>query len=109
MLLLFVTSTAIAQEKQKKIQTAEFEVSGVCNMCKKRIEAAALIKGVRFAEWNKLTQIVKVIYSTKATDVQTIQTAIAAAGHDTEGVKASDEVYTKLNKCCQYRGDLEVH
>ena len=106
---MFTTSTAIAQEKQKKIQTAEFEVDGVCNMCKKRIEEGALIKGVRFAEWNKHTQMLKVIYSTKLTDVESIQTAIAAAGYDTEGVKGSDEAYDKLPKCCQYRGDLEVH
>ncbi|MBT8195556.1 MAG: hypothetical protein KJO64_03965 [Bacteroidia bacterium] len=108
--LLLVGTSAMAQEKkQKKIQTAEFEVSGLCNMCKKRIEEAALIKGVRLAEWDKFNQEIKVIYSTKQTDLEKIKMSISAVGYDTDSVKGDDEAYAKLPECCKYRGELEVH
>lgn len=108
-MLLLVGTSAMAQEKQKKIQTAEFEVSGLCNMCKKRIEEAALIKGVRVAEWDKFTQTLKVVYSTKQTDLEKVKTSISAVGYDTDTIKGDDEAYAELPECCQYRGDLEVH
>lgn len=109
-LLMFLFSlSATAQEKQKKIQTAEFEVSGICDMCKKRIENAALIKGVRLAEWDKINQKIKVVFVSKLTDVDKIKTAIAAAGYDTEGLKGIDEAYNKLPACCQYRADGILH
>jgi len=107
--LLLVGTSAMAQEKQKKIQTAEFEVSGLCNMCKKRIEEAALIKGVRLAEWDKFKQMLKVVYSTKQTNLKDIKQSIASVGYDTDSIKGDDEAYSKLPECCQYRGDLEVH
>ena len=110
-IILFATSmafTGVAQ-KNKNIQTAEFEVSGVCKMCKKRIETAALIKGVKLAEWSKETQMLKVIYKTKRTDEEAIHKAVAEAGHDTEKVKATDENYQKLPDCCAYRDGIEVH
>jgi mercuric ion binding protein len=105
--ITFLAPEAKAQSK-KKIETVEFEVSGVCVMCEKRIEDAALIKGVRLAQWDKLTQKIKVIYSTKKVTLEDIHEAIAKAGHDTEKVKAKDEVYLKLPDCCLYR-TIEVH
>ena len=98
-----------SQAQDKKVVTSEFEVIGVCEMCKDRIENAALIKGVKFAEWNKETGIVKVVYVPKKTSLETIQNAIAKAGHDTDLVKADDEDYKKLPKCCAYRDDVEKH
>lgn len=108
--LLFVAATsAIAQEKIKKVETAKFRVSGVCEMCEKRIENAALIKGVKLAEWNKETQILKVIFKTKNTNEDAIHKAVAEAGHDTEKVKATNDAYKKLPGCCAYRDGIEVH
>ena len=108
-LLFSAATSAIAQEKTKKVKTAEFKVSGVCDMCEKRIENAALFKGVKLAEWNKETQILKVIFKTKHTDEDAIHKAIAVAGHDTEKVKAEDDAYKKLPKCCAYRDGIKVH
>jgi periplasmic mercuric ion binding protein len=98
-----------AQEKSKKIETTEFKVWGVCGQCKDRIENAALIKGVKFAEWNKQTQMLKVIYVPEKVSLEKIHKAVAEAGHDTELVKADDEVYKKLPKCCLYRDGIKAH
>ncbi|KOH46035.1 heavy-metal-associated domain-containing protein [Sunxiuqinia dokdonensis] len=108
---LFLTLTAFAEngEKKKKVETLEFEVSGVCGACEKRIEKAALIKGVKMAEWDKHTQKIKVIYSTKKVDENAIHQAIAKAGHDTKKVKATDEAYAQLSDCCKYRDGVEIH
>ena len=84
---LFLTISLSAQEKKKKIETSEFEVKGVCKMCKERIENAALIKGVKLAEWNKETSMLKVVYSTKKTTLETIHKAVAEAGHETKKLK----------------------
>jgi len=100
--LLLIGSSAIAQ-KNNKIETSEFKVSGLCNMCKERIEEAALIKGVKFAEWNKKTDVLKVIYNFKRTSLKTIHKSVADAGHDTDMLKSSDETYKNLPTCCKYR------
>lgn len=109
LLLTLGSSSLFAQQKAPKVQTATFTVTGVCGMCKERIENAALIKGVKSAEWDKQTQILTVIYKTSATDENTIHQAVASHGHDTELVKASDEVYKKLPACCAYRDGVKVH
>lgn len=96
-------------EKKKKVETLEFEVAGVCGACEKRIEKAALIKGVKMADWDKEKQKIKVIYTTKKTDEKAIHQAIAKAGHDTEKVKATDEAYAQLSDCCKYRDGVEIH
>jgi len=98
-----------AQEKTKKVETTEFKVWGVCGMCKDRIENAALIKGVKLAEWNKQTQMLKIVYTPSKVTLDDIHKAVAEAGHDTEKEKASDEVYKKLPKCCAYRDGVESH
>jgi hypothetical protein len=35
--------------------------------------------------------------------LETVQKAIAGAGHDTELFKAGDEMYNALPACCHYR------
>lgn len=108
-LLVISTSEIKAQKSSKKIETAEFSVQGVCQMCEKRIEKAALISGVMSAIWDKDTQKVTVIYKTKKVSLDTIKEAIAGVGHDTDSIKASDEVYNTLPECCAYRDGVKVH
>ncbi len=103
----FLPNSTYSQEK--KIETVEFEVSGVCGQCKERIENAALIRGVKFAEWDKETGILKAIYKTKHTNQQAIEEAVAEAGHDTENVKAADESYHNLPRCCAFRDGVDKH
>jgi len=92
-----------------KNETIEFTVSGICDMCKERIENAALIKGVKFAEWNKETGIIKVVYNPQKTTTETIHKSIAKAGHDTDAIKAETVDYEKLSNCCKYRENPEKH
>jgi len=87
----------------------EFEVDGVCGMCKERIENAALIKGVKFAEWNKETHMLQVVYRPKKVTELDIHRAVAEMGHDTPRVKASEEAYQKLPACCAYRDGVDPH
>ncbi len=93
--LLFTGSTLIAQ------QSATFNVSGNCGMCKSRIEKAAKEAGATDANWNTDTKQLSVSFGS-ATTVAAIQQKIAAVGHDNAGARASDEVYNKLHGCCKY-------
>lgn len=102
---LLIASSSFAQVKNA---TATFEVDGVCGMCKKRIETAAIkTKGVKSADWNMETHALTVFFDGRKTDVETIQKNIAAAGHDTKEIKATDEAYNSVAPCCKYR-DEEV-
>lgn len=105
--LFFLTSLAVTAQTTGKQQTASFKVSGVCGLCKQRIEAAALGKGVSSAEWKVSTQLLTITYNPKRTTVEQVHQRIADVGHDTELKKASDDVYKALHECCLYR-DQEV-
>lgn len=89
---------AFAQAKQ----TDSFKVYGNCEMCKERIEEAALQPGVRSAVWDVKTKQIKVVYDPAKIKNENIQQKIAAVGHDTEKQKAPAAVYDKLPECCQY-------
>lgn len=98
-----------AQEKSKKLETSKFVVKGNCNMCKERIENAALLSGVKFVEWDSVTDTLKVIYRIDKVTLDDLHKAVAEVGHDTEKVKAKDEVYSKLPACCLYRDGSGKH
>lgn len=100
---MIVSVSAFSQKQNSKVKEVEFEVHGTCHMCKERIENAALIKGVKYAEWDVETHVLKVVYKSNSTTEETIHNSIAKAGHDTHRVKATDEDYAKLNSCCKYR------
>jgi mercuric ion binding protein len=106
LMLAFVGITAQAQEKQvKKNKNAKYdiEVNGNCEMCKKRIEKAAYsVKGVKSAQWHQDHHDVHLILDETKTSVDEVHKAIAAAGHDTNKMKADDKVYEQLHGCCQY-------
>ena len=83
---------------------ASFNVSGKCDMCRERIEKAAIsVTGVATATWNNDTQVISVDFDPEKTDLITIQKAIAKVGHDTELFKADDVTYKSLPECCYYR------
>ena len=98
-----VTTVVIGQNKNAR---ASLEVDGVCGMCKERIEKACIkTKGVKSANWNVDTHELKLIYDERKTDVKTISQNIAAVGHDTKEIKATDEAYNAIHACCKYRDD----
>jgi len=81
----------------------EIKVSGLCDMCKDRIEKVAKeFENVQSADWNVETKILKIGYE-KEPDFDAIKKAIAKAGHDNETYTAKDEDYNRLNSCCKYR------
>lgn len=88
---------------QSDIRTETFKVEGNCGMCKKRIEDAAYIKGVKRADWDKETQKLTVIYNADKTKSATIHKSIAKAGHSTAKMEATEADYKKLPECCQYK------
>ncbi len=93
--------------KEGKV-TCKFKVEGVCGMCKTKIENAAFVKGVKFASWDKNTGMIEVVYKADKTSEQLIHESIAKSGYTTEKVKATEEAYNALPKCCRYK-ELEVH
>ena len=102
-LALLMINISFAQDKNAK---ASIEVDGVCGMCKARIEKAAIkTKGVKSAVWSVQTHELALIYDASKTNVESISKSIAAVGHDTQSVKASDEAYQSIHGCCRYRDD----
>ncbi|WP_262326642.1 efflux RND transporter periplasmic adaptor subunit [Carboxylicivirga litoralis] len=82
---------------------AKITVAGNCDMCKERIETAALsVSGVSSADWSAEKQALHVSYQPLKTNTDAIQKAIAKVGHDTEKYIAEDAVYDALPGCCHY-------
>ncbi len=106
---LMVLLVTASHAQNKNIVTEEFNVHGVCNQCKARIENAAYIKGVKHCEWDKHTEQITVVYDSTKTSSDLIHQSIANAGHTTSKVEASDEAYDKLPKCCAYRDGEHTH
>jgi Cu(I)/Ag(I) efflux system membrane fusion protein len=79
------------------------KVGGLCEMCKDRIETAALaVSGVESANWEIEKQLLHLNFDSSKTNSDEIQKAVAKVGHDTEKFKAPDEVYKDLPECCLY-------
>lgn len=112
MLIMLAGFTAQAQEKKNKNAKAEIGVSGNCGDCKKRIETAAYsVKGVKSADWHADHQDLHLVYDENKCSLDDIRKAVAATGHDTDEVKATDEAYDGLHGCCKYDRDAakEAH
>jgi copper chaperone CopZ len=92
-----------AQEKKNKNAKHDIEVNGNCEMCKKRIEKAALsVKGVKSAVWHADHQDLHLIIDESKCSLEQVHEAVAKVGHDTDKVKAKDEDYERLHHCCQF-------
>lgn len=78
-------------------------VKGACEMCKERIEKAAMsVKGVQSAHWEVEKQKVHLQFDPKKTSADIISKAIAKVGHDTDKYRADKAVYDQLPGCCKY-------
>ncbi len=82
--------------------TEKFKVYGNCGMCKTRIEKALLVKGVKYAYWDKETDMATVKFNPEVVTLEQLHRNVAAIGHDTDLVKADDKVYENLHGCCKY-------
>lgn len=106
LIMITISTLSFSQNKNAK---ASIEVDGVCMMCKTRIEKASLkTKGVKSAVWNVKTHELKLIFDENKTALDTIQKNIAAVGHDTKTLKATDDAYNSVHPCCKYREDEVV-
>ncbi len=105
MIIICVLFLGVSTNAQKKKNTkVSIQVDGICLMCKKRIEKAALnTKGVKYAVWNPKTHLLSLIINERKTNVKTIQKNIVTAGHDTKTMKATEEAYNSIMQCCRYR------
>ncbi len=104
-LLLFTSLSAAAQNQDHN--TLKIWVNGACGMCEDRIQKTALrTPGVHTAVWDEHTKMLTVTTGAKFKEDQLHQN-IAQVGHDTEKVKAPDDVYENLHACCHYdRSDV---
>ncbi len=105
-ILLFVSiliaSTTFGQGKGTK--EVQFKVSGICGMCKKRIEETAnLAKGVKSASWDKETDVLTLVYKEGKTTPEEVGKKLAKAGHDNDYAKATKEQYESISNCCRYK------
>ena len=88
--------------KKKNLKTT-FWVNGQCDMCQARIQKAALsTKGVKMANWHIESEMLTVYYNQTKCSENDIKRNIAAVGHDSEDVRATDEAYNELHMCCLY-------
>lgn len=106
MITLSSSFSGFAQETSK-VKTETITVKGVCSMCKKRIEDAAYIKGVKRADWDVKTHELKIVYNSEKTSLGKIEQSIANTGHDAGTVVADKEKYKQLPSCCAYNDGAE--
>ena len=85
-----------------RIKKIKFQVNGVCEMCKNRIETALDVKGIKLADWNIKTKFCRVKFNSEVISENDIYKLISGVGHDTPIYKASDEDYNNLYHCCHY-------
>lgn len=110
-LLLVGFSTQSQEVKKNKNAKVSFEVDGICSMCKKRIETAALkTKGVKFAIWSVETHQLSLIMDERKTFINDVQQNILKVGHDVIGADkkkliAKEEAYNSVHPCCKYRDE----
>ena len=95
---ILLSTVAFSQTVEAKIK-----VYGNCTMCKKRIETALDTKGVKQASWDPKTKELAIVYNSSKIGEMDIHNIIASVGHDTDKVKAKDEIYADLPFCCLYR------
>ena len=101
-ILLGFTALAQSQTKNKNAKHT-FEVNGNCDQCQKRIQKAAFsVTGVKMAMWDIETHQITVLINEEKCELLAVKQAIANVGHDSDEVKAPDEVYKNLHGCCLY-------
>ena len=94
----------LGNEEGTIVTTKSLLVYGNCEMCKHRIEAAALsTDGVKKALWNMDTQTLELDLVKSETSLKKVAKSIALSGHDSKEEIAKSEIYEELPLCCAYR------
>lgn len=97
-LITFITFCSSNAQTTK----AKFKVFGNCEMCKKTIETALDVKGVKAASWSTESKMIEISYQADKISEDKLHELIAASGYDTEKKKGDDKAYGNLPGCCQY-------
>lgn len=106
---LFVSSLCFSQGNNLKSQKVSFNVKGVCEMCKDRIEKGTLkLKGVKYVNWDIISNNISLIYNSKKIKLDDIHKEISLLGHSTDKYTAPTEIYNNLPDCCLYE-TLSIH
>ncbi len=109
-LLLLVAGNTEGLAQSANDTTASAFVAGACDMCKTRIDKAALErKGVNSAPWNLATQLLTVSFNHEQVTLERILCRVADRGHDNDFEKAKDAVYQSLPSCCAYRSKITAN
>lgn len=99
--LLTMSTIIEAQTPAKKTDTVK--IYGNCEMCKSTIEGTLKKKdGVLKKDWDTETKMLTVTYDSTKITLNQIMQKVADAGYDSESIRAKDETYNKLAKCCRY-------
>jgi hypothetical protein len=88
---------------KENLRHAEIPVSGNCEMCKETIEDALKSSFIYKSAWDPETKILEIDFDESKISLPAIRQKIAAAGYDTDSVKAVDSTYLQLHECCRYR------
>ena len=101
LVVFFISLASSAQ--QKKPVTVKINTPTVqCEMCKKKIEEYLTYEeGVTKVVVDFKQKKTTVTYLTDRTNLENIKTAIANTGYDAEEIKAAQDAYDKLPKCCK--------
>ncbi|MDR1502251.1 MAG: cation transporter [Prevotella sp.] len=84
------------------LKYAALTVQGNCEICKQRIENAALsVNGVFSATWNVQNGKLQIGFNPEKTNIGEISEAIAKVGHDTDKNKADKIKHDELSDCCK--------
>jgi hypothetical protein len=98
LLAILINSTSLLAQVQK----TTLLVAGKCDMCKKRIENASDVRGVKSFTWDEESHILSLEIDTTRTSVEKIAKLISEAGHDNEYFRADEKAFKKLHSCCFY-------
>jgi mercuric ion binding protein len=108
-LSIILSSFTVLAQDAKDVVTETYKVDGNCNMCKKRIEEAAFIKGVKRAEWDADKHTLVVTYKPSKTNADEVLASVAKAGYSSEKIQATETAYNKLPECCHYKTETCNH
>ncbi|HEX6427933.1 MAG TPA: cation transporter [Niastella sp.] len=96
-------TTFTSAQAKKGVQTVTIQTPTVqCESCKKRIEDYLKREdGIQKATVDFKKHVTKVTFVAERTNIENVKAAIANAGYDADDVKAEEEAYKKLPKCCK--------
>lgn len=98
------TNKVFASSKGGK-EKAVIQTSAQCGECQERIEAALKnLDGIKSHDLNLDNKKLTVVFDPALITLAQIKTAISNAGYDADEVKANDEAYNNLPKCCKKDG-----